>query len=127
MVVAGDAANGRLDGIAPQARVEVFVEQGLELGFGSGIVRLGVHAGHSEHGEKGEEEEGSLERHARTRLLRSGLSVERQRRIGLYRGAFDLRQIVDGTSWRVRAGAPTHEAPDSTIGPMTCSRPQRRV
>jgi len=36
MVVTWNAANGRLDGIAPQRRVEVFVEDGLTCTSGAG-------------------------------------------------------------------------------------------
>ncbi len=58
MVVAWNAANGRLDGIAPERRVEVFVQQDFELCccFGSGVFRLGVHAVDPEGDEKREED-----------------------------------------------------------------------
>ncbi len=56
MVVARNAANGRLDGIAPQRRVQVFVEEGFELRFGSGVLSLSVHVGDSQHDENGEQD-----------------------------------------------------------------------
>ena len=39
-----------------QRRVQVFVEQGVEQYLGSGVFGLCVHAGDSEHDEKGEED-----------------------------------------------------------------------
>ena len=64
MVVAWNAANRRLDGIAPQRRVEVFVEEGFELRLGSGVSWLGVHAGNSKHDEK-REEDNTMSNHVR--------------------------------------------------------------
>ena len=58
MVVAWDPANGRLDRIAAERRVEVVVQQDFELccRFGSGVFRLGVHAIDPEGDEKREED-----------------------------------------------------------------------
>jgi hypothetical protein len=58
IVVTGDAADRGLDRIAPERRVEVFVQQDFELccGFGRRVVGLGVHAVDPEGGEKREED-----------------------------------------------------------------------
>ena len=64
MVVAWNAANGRLDGITPERRVQVFVEEVVELCFGSEVLRLGVDAGHTEGDEK-REEDSTMSNHVR--------------------------------------------------------------
>ncbi len=48
VAVPGDPAHRRLDRVPPQRCLEVFVEKGLELGFGCDIPGLCVHADHSE-------------------------------------------------------------------------------
>jgi hypothetical protein len=55
VVVPGDSAHRGLDGVAAQGRVEIFVEQGLELHFGSEVLGLGVHSDRSDDEENSED------------------------------------------------------------------------
>ena len=69
MVVTRNATDGRLDRVAPQCRVEVFVEERLELYFGGNVFRLGVHVRDSENDEK-REEDSTIAVHVRIEWIR---------------------------------------------------------